>query len=84
MGDFLCKIWRFLSNLVEGVLNFIFDLIRKIGDLAIGLVSDLVDAVIGGGLGGWLALALAGVVVYYVVTKDKDDDKTITYDQKRY
>lgn len=73
MGDFLCKIWNFLSNLFSGILDLIIGIIKTIADVIVDVIDAVADAVFGNG--SLLFLALAALAVYFVVNKEDEPKK---------
>lgn len=71
MPSWLCKIWRFLLNVLTKIVDFISTVLQKL----VGMVVEAVNAIADGvGFGNILMWAAVGLVVYMVATKDSDKE----------
>lgn len=82
MGDILCKIWRFLANILNKVVDFVAGALTTIGVASIDVLSDLLESA-GSAVGDifsanpvvWLGLGAVGL--YWLFGTDKDESKKV-------
>lgn len=77
MSSILCKIWRFFSDLLSQVVEFVANALTTIGTAIVDVLGDLLKEVgttLGEVFGAsplvWLAL---GVGAFFLFGKDDDD-----------
>lgn len=83
MGSFLCKIWMFILNVVDavidGIANALINLVEALGVIfsAIwGVLSDAVGSIFDGA-GGWLLLAAGVAAAFFLFGGDDDEKQTV-------
>lgn len=77
MGDLLCKIWRGILRIFEGVVNAVATGIKIIGTATVDVLSELAESVSDAVFGnsGSLILLGAGLFALYLFTKKEDGDE---------
>lgn len=80
MGDILCKIWRFLSDILTQVVDFVANALTTIGTAIVDVLSDLLQAA-GSAIGDIFSanpvlwLAVGGVAAWWLFGGSGDEDK---------
>lgn len=77
MGSMLCKVWRFFSDMLSQVVEFVATALKTIGSAVVDVLGDLLKQA-GSALGDifkasplvWVAL---GVGAIWIFGKDEDD-----------
>jgi len=81
MPSWLCKIWRFIANIVGKIVDIILDIVKKIVGFVVDAIDAIGDSLFGGNLGLWLLLGLGA---YFLLTKGKSDDEDTGEDASYY
>lgn len=81
MGGLLCKIFRFVLNIFERVVNVVASAVKTIGTAAVDVLSELVSAVGNAAAGlfsgsGLLGLLVVGGALWMLMgSRDKDKEE---------
>lgn len=76
--NILCKIFNFILNIFEQVLNVVVTALVMLGDAAIDVLTGVANAVgdaLGISGGSLLWLALGGLGLYFFMKKDDDEPR---------
>lgn len=86
MGDIICKIWRFLSDMLGQVVDFVAGALTTIGTAVVDVLSDLLQAA-GGAIGDifsanpMLWVGLVGVGLWWLFSDDEEKQPEVTKTQ---
>lgn len=72
MPSWLCKIWNLLANVLGKIVDFILGVVKKIIDFVVDAIEAIADAVFGSG--NLLLFLGLGLLAYFVITSNKEDD----------
>lgn len=69
MPSWLCKIWRFIANILGKIVDFVLEVLSKIIDF----VVEAIDSVFSGsGFSNLLLFAGIGLAAYFLLKSRKD------------
>lgn len=80
MGDILCKIWRFLANILNQVVDFVAKALTTIGTAVVDVLSDLLQAA-GSAIGDifsanpLLWVGILGLGAWWLLGSGDDEEK---------
>lgn len=84
MRKLLCKIFRFLLDLVKQLVDLVADTLVYIGTAAVEVLGAVADAVSDAFLSSPIGIAIIGIGAYWLITtlgknkeKGKGDDSTL-------
>ena len=69
-----CKLWNVVLNAFTDVVMVSVSAIQTLGEVGVSLLNGMLDAV-GSNAGGFLLLAGAGLLLYFLMTR-QDDGQT--------
>lgn len=75
MRKFLCKVFRFLLDLVSQVVSLVAQTLIMIGTAVVEVLSEVAGAIGGALLKNPVILGLIGVGLYMFLSGGKEDDK---------
>lgn len=79
MPAWLCKIWRFIANILGKIVDFVLEVLSKIIDF----VVEAVDSLVSGGLGSLLLVAGVGFLVYLLLRSGKGETDVTVFGGSR-
>lgn len=77
MPSWVCKIWRFVSNLLGKIVDFVLDVVKKVVQMVVEGIDSLAESIFGSGT-FWLLL-VGGILAYFLLTKDDDKPQIAAY-----
>lgn len=75
MRKFMCKVFRFLLDLVSQVVSLVAQTLIMIGTAVVEVLSEVAGAIGGALLKNPVVLGLIGVGLYMFLSGRKEDDK---------
>lgn len=67
-----CKLWNLVLNAFTDVVMVAVSAIETLGEVGVSLLGGMLD-VVGSNAGGFLLLAGAGLLLYFLMTKPDDE-----------
>lgn len=81
MPNWLCKIWRFVANLVGKIVDFILEVVEKLINFVVKAVDDILSST---GISRLLLFAAIGLGAYLLLSSsDKGSDQVYMLEQKQ-
>lgn len=68
-----CKLWNLVLNAFTDVVMIGVSAIKTLGEVGVSLLDGMLSAV-GSNVSGFLLFAGAGLLLYFLMTRQKDDE----------